>query len=342
MTILTSRPTAGEETPAQRPELVSPVLLVTATLLALLLIALLNCDQLVRLAERMPYGSDRTTALQLANADKNVSHAVLLDRPRQTFDRLFGHARAGSAGPEPSISASPAPLPSPTSSEPVPATPAPPSAAHPLRVFLGGDSIGIDVAQALQSMATRSKVVSFDSDAKISTGLTRPDYFNWPARLRQVLANAQPPRVVIMMVGENDIQPILTPTGPAAFGTASWRAEYRRRVAATMAMLTGRGADVYWIGQPQVESAETTRQLGQLDAIFAAEAASHPGVTFIDSRPLLSDAHGNYAEYLPGPHGSLVQVRWGDGIHLTPAGAARIAVRVWSAMRQQWRLPAFT
>lgn len=347
MTVL-SPPRPGADTPLRRTGAtpVSPAMLVIVTLAALLLVALFNCDQLVQLAKQMPYGSQRTAALDVAKADQDVSHALWLDRPRHGLDRLFGHGSSGGGNPltpitpiRPTPSATPS---APASATPsTPATTAPPSAAHPLRVFLGGDSIAEDVGSAFQQLATDSKVVSFDDAARISTGLTRPDYFDWPARLRQVLTGSHPPQVVIVMVGGNDVQPILTPKGPAAFGTAAWFAEYRRRVAGTMAMLTSGGADVYWVGQPLMRSAELSRQLDRLDAIFAAEAASHPGVTFVDARPLLADAHGRYAEYLPGAHGTLVQVRWGDGFHLTPAGALRVAQAVWDQMRNRWNLPAY-
>ena len=349
MAVLVTPPTVGETVvparPASRP--ISPAALVLVTLAALLLVALLNCDELVQLAQRLPYGSQRTIAVDLADVDRDVSRALWLDRPRHALDRLLGHGPAGGAHPvspvtpsRPAVS-SPTPGPSATvgPSRPSATAPPPPSAAHPLRVFLAGDSVGEDVGLALQQLADRSKVVSLDNAARISTGLTRPDYFDWPARLQQALAASQPPQAVVVMVGGNDAQPILTPHGPAGFGTAAWFAEYRRRVAATMAMLTGRGVDVYWIGQPLMQSDDLNRQLGQIDAVFASEAARHAGVTFIDARPLLADANGHYAEYLPGPGGTLVQVRWGDGVHMTPVGAARVAGYLWNVMRHRWALP---
>ena len=58
-----------------------------------------------------------------------------------------------------------------------------PTAAAPLRVLIVGDSIGIDLGDALQPDLANTGVVSAALDGRVSTGLTRPDYFNWPAEL---------------------------------------------------------------------------------------------------------------------------------------------------------------
>ena len=41
-------------------------------------------------------------------------------------------------------------------------------------------------------------------DSKISSGLARPDYFDWPARLTQAMAGDPRPEAVVFMVGAND------------------------------------------------------------------------------------------------------------------------------------------
>lgn len=202
--------------------------------------------------------------------------------------------------------------------------------------------MGEDVGEGLQVLVGGVSVIQVTNDARVSTGLTRPDYFNWPGRLHQVLDVAHPPRVVVVMFGANDVQPILTATGPAQVGTAAWFAEYRRRVAETMSILLASGADVYWVGQPLMQDPEFSMRIGQLDAIYAAEARLHPGVTFVDTRPLLANAQGQYSAYLPNSSGQEVQVRTSDGVHLTLAGAERVAALVIAAIRHRWIVPVCT
>ena len=72
----------------------------------------------------------------------------------------------------------------------VPPDPKMPTAAAPLRVLIVGDSIGLDLGGPLQSNLAGTGVVSAALDARESTGLTRPDYFNWPAELTSDIKGA--------------------------------------------------------------------------------------------------------------------------------------------------------
>lgn len=323
---------------------------VAATLAALLLTALLNCDDLVRTARRLPFGTERTVALALADANRDVSHALWLDRPRHALDRLFGNAPAGQpivTPPVPAPTIAPpttppttGPTTGPTTAPTTPVQSPAPTAAHPLRIYLGGDSVADQVGEGIVGLAASTRVITVDADARISTGLTRPDYFDWTGRLRQVLARRTPPQVVIVMFGANDVQPIMTPSGPASVGTTRWLTEYRRRVDATMTLLARSGTDVYWVGQPLMRSSYFNARIGELDQIYATEAARHPGIRFVDVRPVLADTHGNYAAYLPDSDGEAVQVRAADGVHLTVAGARLLGGYVLRLVRQRWSIPS--
>ena len=58
----------------------------------------------------------------------------------------------------------------------------------------------------------------------------------------------------------------------------------------------------------------------------------------MSSVPSLGDQHHNYAAYLPDSSGAVTNVRTPDGIHVTPAGGARLAAGVVAAMRSQLRI----
>ena len=81
-----------------------------------------------------------------------------------------------------------------------PPNPKIPTAADPLRVLIVGDSLGIDLGGPLQYDLADTGVVNAALDARESTGLTRPDYFNWPAELASDLKTAHP-QVVVVMIG---------------------------------------------------------------------------------------------------------------------------------------------
>jgi hypothetical protein len=335
---------------AERPAAAAPArhgprawTIVVVTLAALLVAALLNPDDLLRRAQQQPFGWQRTVTVRLAEINHTVSAALWLDRPRRGLDRLFGHEHPDASplpAPLPTTpGGSPGPTASPTSQPTQSQQPQRPTAANPLRVYLGGDSVAQAFGDAFSRAAQATKVIAPKIEYRYSTGLTRPDYFDWPGRLRAELATKPPPQVIIVLFGANDVQPIMTPSGPARTGSTTWLTEYRRRVAATMDLLSASGVDVYWVGQPLMRSSYFSERIGELDDIYSAEAARHPGITFVDSRPVLADAQGHYSAYLPGSDGRPVLMRTPDGVHLTAAGGDRLAAAVLKVIGRTWPLP---
>jgi hypothetical protein len=202
-----------------------------------------------------------------------------------------------------------------------------PTAEAPLRLFMAGDSMGIAFGGALARQAGATGLIAATYEARGSSGLTRPDYFDWRARLARALEEDQP-EVVVLMFGANDSQGIRAPDG-AVFQTLTdgWRAEYRRRVAAVMDMLVAPGRLVIWVGQPIMASSGLSERMADINTIYREEAAlrAEAGVLYLDSWPLFTGPDGEFETYLPDADGEIVQVRAGDGIHLARAGAEHLA-----------------
>lgn len=294
---------------------------VVMTAVVLLLVALLDPTDLTRWAKGLPEGWQRSTAVAATGWVPRVSHDLLLDRPRQALDELIH-------GSGPTRAASP--------SRPVRLrTPTP---DQPLRVYIGGDSVVEAVGASFSRMASATGVIDTTVEVRYATGLSRPDYFDWPARLRQRLAGSPRPEVVIVMVGANDLQAIRTPRGYAAVGTTAWLAEYRRRAAAAMRELAHSGADVYWVGQPIMRDRLLSRRMHELDEIFASEAEATKGITYVSTWSLLADRSGRYATYLPDASGTEIRVRTPDGVHLTPAGGDRVARVLLRLIARRWHV----
>lgn len=302
----------------------SPATTVVVTLLAALLLAMFNADDLLARARAMPFGWQRTASVDVASALHTVSASVYLNRPRLALDRLFGHERTNGHHDTPVVH--------------MQVQPFRPTAAHPLRIYLGGDSVAQAFTTAFAATVAGHQEISPTVEYRFATGLARPDYFDWPGRLREVLARTDRPQIVVVLFGANDMQPIMTPSGPARVGTDQWLAEYRSRVAATMQLLADAGVDAYWIGQPPMRAPTFDRRINQVDDIYASEAARHPGITFLDTRPLFADAHGSYTATLPGGDGTPVLVRASDGVHLTEAGGRRLTVALLTLIEKRWHL----
>ena len=207
-----------------------------------------------------------------------------------------------------------------------------PTAAHPLRVLILGNSLGIDMGGPLQNDLANTGVVQATLDARESTGLTRPDYFNWPAELQTDLGTARP-QVVVVMIGANDPQDFPGPPD-VPYSSPQWNVLYAGRVAAFMHLAQSEVATVVWVGMPSMQSPQLSSEMADIDAIDQRQAAlSTPPVHFISSWTLLGTPQGTYTPFITNGAGQVVNVRTPDGIHLTPAGGEVLAQTVLNYLR---------
>lgn len=337
---------------SDRGERPTPVWRVFLVGLAGLLIAgLLNADSILDRSKQKPFGSERDTWVAIWTPVEWISSFLQLDQPHNWIDQALGRDDSPGADfptPTPGSVETPTPAgPTPTprpgetpSPTPTPATPTPrpwlpvrnPSAAEPLRLWVGGDSQAQVFGESLVAFAGATDVIAPELDYRISSGLTRPDYFNWPAHLAEV-ADSDQPDLMVIVFGANDSQGIETPTGeifqPLEDG---WRAEYRRRVAATMDLLRADGRLQVWIGQPIAASADYSARMADINTIISEEAAARPWVRFFDTWPLFLSPDGGFSTYLTDDAGEVQAMRQDDGIHLTRAGGDRLAKAVLDAI----------
>lgn len=314
-------------------------------LLTLALAALFNANSLVRGSETKPYGHNRDVWLAIWHPVQDVSHALGLDRPRALADAVRGRDGGGTgsfdfpsladpalaSGPEAAPTVAPAVAPSPT---PIP-TVRPASATAPLRLWVGGDSLAGIFGQSVVRLATDTGVIDAQLDYHLSTGLTRPDYFDWPAEFHTVLRD-QSPDIMVVIFGANDAQGIRTPAGDVyQVGSDGWQREYARRVGLVMDMLSAPGRLVVWAGLPPMRDAAFSERLQPLDRIYKLEAVMHPGTVFVDTWSLFAGPDGGYAAYLPDASGDMELVREPDGVHLTRAGGDRLAAEVMRVIAAQ-------
>jgi len=177
----------------------------------------------------------------------------------------------------------------------------------------------------MEKLTGQTATLRATSQARISTGLTRPDYFDWPTAVHDVVAQQQPD-VLVVVFGTNDPQPIQTATGTYSFGTPEWETEYRARVDAVMAAATG-ARKLVWVGLPVVRRETLEPKLEVLDQIFEQEAAKFPDVSYVDTRAMFSP-DGAYDAYLTAPDGTPVLVRAADGVHFSLTGYDMLAQAV--------------
>ncbi len=206
-----------------------------------------------------------------------------------------------------------------------------PSAADPARVLLVGDSEAGGLSPFLQNVLDDTGIVEMATDYKVSSGLVRPDFFDWPAHLQSTIPTANPD-IVVALFGGNDGQPFLNTTNPV--DSAEWRAEYGRRVAAVMEFLSSGGRTLIWVGVPNAESENLTANLQVQNEVVKQQAAAHPDVMFVDAWNRFTGLDGGFAPLIEDPRDhEFKEVRSNsDGFHLNTTGEEILAFDVANAV----------
>ncbi len=200
----------------------------------------------------------------------------------------------------------------------------------PLRIAVIGDSLTEQLGPAIIERTSRPGVPATTThDFTYSSGLTRPDFYDWPAKAADMAAEIDPD-LWIVMLGANDAQDVRDAEGRFRhIGSDEWETLYSQRVAGLMDLLTDDGRAVIWVGQPIMRDSDFDDSMEYVSELYRRQAAARSYVSFVDARRIFSDADGGYTDYLPLQGGQLEQMRLGDGIHLTRAGAGRLAEQLF-------------
>src|SRR5690606_12687753 len=225
---------------------VQPAGRVLVVLVATLVLALLvNVDDLVARVEAQPPGPARDRTLAVLHPVQDVGNALQLTRIRDALDALSGDggdgpaatgrdgarrqdgdraAPRGDGGDEPAGDGEGEEG---TERDDGPRAPTP---DDPLRVWVGGDFMAQAIGRSLAAAGDATGVVETEVRYEAASGLTRRDYFDWPAAVEEAL-DEHDPEVVVLVLGVNDAQGIVRPDGtPAQVDEPGWADEYGRRV----------------------------------------------------------------------------------------------------------------
>lgn len=160
--------------------------------------------------------------------------------------------------------------------------------------------------------------LTFIPIGKSSTGLARPDFYDWPRVLEEHLRSDRP-QLVVMWVGTNDSQPIYNMPGAGEVGSRAWQAAYQSKIAEIVRLSRSYGAYFVLMGPPVLRSTKTDEKLAMINKLMQ-RVCKRAGVPFIDTRVALADAKGRYCPQARMPDGSMVPIRTPDGVHITAAG----------------------
>lgn len=306
--------------------------------LALVFAALLEAEGLRKQAQIQPAGFERNVALAVTRPLLRFSRALHLTTPRHELQLAIGRGNEDQIDTQVHLTLPPPAGPLPGQKKPTKAKPRrhPAAApkpvftpAHPLRVWVAGDSLAQVPGDALERVGGPIDVVGIES--RLSTGLARPDLYNWFTRVQQAPGQLHP-KVAVFSFGADDAHDYMAgvPAGKTVgpLGSPSWDAEYERRADGVTRELNADGVYVVWLGLPIPDGPGFRKSFPIMNGILERVVAKHPKTsTFVDTWKLLEGAHGRYTAYLR-VHGQLTLMRLPDGVHYTEAAGDLIAAQV--------------
>lgn len=229
----------------------------------------------------------------------------------------------------------PPPLPSPSPRRGVEPGPVRVAATVSRVLVVGASTIqfhlGVELERALRA---RYPALAVQRVGKLSTGLTRPDVFDWPAKLRELVADFHPD-LVVANFGGNDAQGMVLAGGEVApYGTGRWEATYRERVREIATIAREGGARVLWLGMSTTRDPVLNRRMERINAI-SDEAARASGADVLSIWDLGADARGHFQDVIT-IDGVPTRTRLADGKHFSRAGASFVAGQICQRLAERY------
>ncbi len=185
------------------------------------------------------------------------------------------------------------------------------------RIMLMGDSMMQSLAPQTYNSFINRKGLHFICSARFSTGLSDPNYFDWPKSMLRTMEQKRP-NLVVIFIGANDGVPIAEGKKVLYPGTsAAWKTAYAEKIKQVMDIAGQFGCQVIWIGLPPMGPRYRSMQF-VIDT--QREYCRENGITFLDTNPFMGNSEGKFIAYTTNASGKTVRIRMKDQCHLTDEG----------------------
>jgi hypothetical protein len=207
------------------------------------------------------------------------------------------------------------------------------SPSNKLTSWIIGDSLATIPGESLLNRLSSNTFDVYGLDTRVSTGFSRPDFFNWASNIQEFVT-ARKPKSIIISIGANDDQSIFIDgnnIGP--FPSNEWKDAYLKRLNATLDFTKAYGIHVFWVEIPPVRDQSRNERYKTINDLTRDAINVHLGyATLVETKTAFSDTNGNYSDSLP-INGVDTLLRAPDGIHFTRAGGDLIADLVIEKLR---------
>lgn len=202
-------------------------------------------------------------------------------------------------------------------------------------LLVGASSIQFYLGAELARQFESYEGVTVDRFGKLSTGLARPDLFDWPKEMKSRL-NRRVPDLVVGMFGGNDAQNMTVGKKTLQYGSAEWDLEYMSRVKAMVEMVKSKGSQMVMLGMPTMRLKAFHDKIKHVNELtqLATEGA---GGVYIDTWDINADSKGDYKATVTF-EGETGLARLSDGIHHSRLGARYTADKLRRRFERNFNL----
>lgn len=190
------------------------------------------------------------------------------------------------------------------------------------RVLIIGDQLAGGMGAGLARMAGDQGNIQIINRFNESSGLARPEIYDWAAAIPKMTEDKNISTAVVLM-GLNDRRDIKLADKVLKFGSPEWNALYQQRVDGVIDALAAQHIQVLWMGEPPMGDPALDADMQNLTAIVQSRVAAK-GAGFIDLRTPLLNAQGGYADHGPDETGVDHRLREGDGVTFLRLGNNRL------------------
>lgn len=194
------------------------------------------------------------------------------------------------------------------------------------QVFFAGDSMMQGIAPYVQKHLLENFEVKSVNLSKQSTGLSYPNFFNWPQTIKDTLLSNPRIKILVVFLGPNDPWDMPNPNEGGhyvKFQSPEWEKLYRSRIAEIIQTAKRHQVRVMWITPPNMRKDSLNNQMVYLNKVISDEVQKNQAL-FIDSRAILGTINNVYNDYLV-KNGLSIKTRSADGIHFSPEGQKALA-----------------
>jgi hypothetical protein len=210
--------------------------------------------------------------------------------------------------------------------------PPPPKLDNAKRVLVVGDFVAGALADGLVAAFEGSPGVVVEKRSNGSSGLVRDDFYDWPSTLPALVTELKP-SVLIIQIGANDRQQLVTSEGRLDFRTDPWFAAYGERVVRLATVAAETRVPVIWVGLPAFRPQNMTADALRLNTIYRASIEKANG-EFVDVWEGFVDQEGRFIVTGSDINGQPVRLRGNDGINFTGPGKRKLAFYVEKSVRR--------